>query len=46
MFGFGRKNEKMTTMHGDLPSGDQEAANDQTSREPSADDKETPPRVA
>ncbi len=41
-----RKKEKMTTMHGDLPSGDQEVENDQTSREPSADDKEMPPRAA
>jgi hypothetical protein len=41
-----RKKEKMTTLHGDSPTGEKRATNQQTSQESSPDDKEAPPRVA
>lgn len=42
-----RKKEKMTTMQGDIPAGEQQTANAQVSQESSSDDdKEAPPRAA
>ncbi|MBX3328070.1 MAG: cadherin repeat domain-containing protein, partial [Nitrospira sp.] len=41
-----RKKERMTTMHDELPSDDQKAANESASREPIPDDGEIPPRAA
>ena len=42
-----RKKEKMTTMQGDIPAGEQQTANAQASQESSSDDdKEAPPRAA
>ncbi len=36
----------MTTVYGELLTGDQEAANERTSREPSSDEREAPPNEA
>lgn len=42
-----RKKEKMTTMQGDIPAGEQQTANAPASQESSSDDdKEAPPRAA
>lgn len=41
-----RKKERMATMHGELFTGDQGAANERTSREPSSDEREAPPNAA
>ena len=41
-----RKKDKMTTMHGDSATGEQQTADEQTTQESNSDGKEVPPRAA
>ena len=41
-----RRKEKLATLHGELPTSDQEAATEQTAQEPNPDDQQAPPKAA
>ena len=41
-----KRKEKLTTMHGNIPAGEQKTVDEQTSQKASSDEKEAPPRAA